>query len=438
MGIEAIVVLLLIIANGLLSMSELAIVSSRTARLQSLADRGNRGAATALELAAEPNRFLSTVQIGITLIGILSGAFGGATLSEPVSSGIAKIPGLDGSADAIAPVLVVVIITYLSLVIGELVPKQLALRNPEAMASLMARPLKVISTVMSPVATFLAFSTDTVLRLFGPNRADENQVSEEEIELLVQQGADAGVFQQAELRMVTGVFDVAERTAGELMTPRHAVDYLDLAKSDEENRQRMAESPRQFYPVCEGSLDNVIGVVSTRELWRRQVTGESTDLRDAVQPGLFLPERAPVFAVIEQMRTARQTMALLIDEYGGFEGLITFNDILSDLVGELNESDAEAPRGAVQRPDGSWLVDGVFPAHELRELFDIDELPGEDEGHFETVGGFIMDQLGHIPTDGEVVTFDHFRFEVMDMDGNRVDKILITDVAEDAPTDPDA
>lgn len=426
MGVEAVIVLLLIIANGLLSLSELAIVSARTARLQQMADRGNHGAAAAIRLAAEPNRFLSSVQIGITLIGILNGAFGGATLSAPVASALSRVPGLGAYSSSIAPAIVVIVITYLSLVIGELVPKRLALRSPEKMAALMAPTMTVISRVIGPVAAFLAFSTEAVMRLFGSAEADENQISEEEIELLIRQGTEAGIFEEAERRLVEGVFDVGERSAGEIMTPRHAVDLLDLARPDEENRQRMIEHPHSQYPVCDGTPDNVVGIVSSRELWRRQLAGESTALRDAMRTALYLPELSPVFTAIDQMRKHRQTMALLIDEYGGFEGIITFNDILSDLVGEIDDPHQTGIRGAVKRADGTWLLDGVFPAHELRELFEIDELPGEEEGRFETVGGFLMDQLGHIPTDGEVLAWNGMTFEVMDMDGNRIDKILLT------------
>ena len=436
MGIEVVIVLLLIVANGLLSMSELAIVSARSARLKQMADQGNSGAAIALVLAAEPNRFLSTVQIGITLIGGLNGAFGGATLSRPIAALLARIPALSSSASQIAPILVVLVITYLSLVIGELVPKRLALRSPERMAALMAPVLGGLLEVTAPVAALLAYSTDLVLRIFGPERTDENQVSEEEIELLIQQGTEAGVFHEAELRLVEGVFDVGERSVGELMTPRHAVDVLDLSRTSEENRETMRLHPHSRYPVCDGSVDNIVGVVSTHELWRRQIGGESTDIRQAMQPALFVPEISPVFTVIDQMRTSRHAMAILIDEYGGFDGIITFNDILSDLVGELDDPARTNLRGAVARPDGSWLIDGVFPAHELRELLAIDELPGEDAGRFESVGGFLMDQLGHIPQEGEIVTWDRFSFEIMDMDGNRIDKVLVSPISTE-PIEPD-
>jgi putative hemolysin len=267
MGIEAAIVLILIVAIGFLSMSELTIVSARTARLQQMAVRGNRGSSVAIELAADPNRFLSSVQIGIILIGIFNGAFGGATLSAPVAAALGAVPAIGSYGSAIAPILVVLGITYLSLVICELVPKQLALRHPEAVASLMAPALRILSRVMSPFATLLSISTEAVLKLFGPSRHDDNQVAEEEIQLLIKQGTEAGVFQEAERRLVAGVFDVVERSVGELMTPRHTVDMLDVTTSDAENRQRMIDSPQNIYPFCDGSPDNVIGIISARELW---------------------------------------------------------------------------------------------------------------------------------------------------------------------------
>lgn len=226
--------------------------------------------------------------------------------------------------------------------------------------------------------------------------------------------------------MVAGVFDIGDRNASEVMTPRHRMDYLDLAQPDEVNYKRMAERPHNFYPVCAGSTDNVVGVVATRELWRRQVSGESTDIRDAMEPALFVPEIAPMLAIIDQMRERRSAIAIVIDEYGGVEGLLTFNDVLSDLVGEIDDPNRTNVKGGVRRDDGSWLLDGVFPAHEFRELFGIDTLPGEDEGRFETIAGFLMDQLGHIPAAAESLAWNGYRFEVVDMDGVRIDKILVT------------
>ena len=424
------IVLLLIVCNGLLSMSELAVVSARTSRLQQMANDGSKGAQTAIQLAAEPNRFLSTVQIGITLIGVLTGAFGGATLSAPVGDLLGHVPGLESASDQLAVILVVITITYLSLVIGELVPKRLALQQPEKVASRVAPVMYAISVGTTPIVSFLSASNDFVLRILGVRNSEEPTVTEEEIRLLLQEGAEAGIFEESERMMVTGIFNIADRNAGEIMTPRHMVDYLDLEESDEWNRQQMIDHPHTLYPVASGSLDNVQGIVASRDFWHRTLAGESVAIPDVMKPALFIPQLAPMLDVTEQMRLQQAPMAIVIDEYGGMIGLLTFNDLVSDIIGELDVSHPDGYKGAILRDDGSWLLDGILPAHEMRELLEIRELPGEQEGRFETVGGFIMDQLGHIPTAGDKCEVDGFRYEVMDMDGNRVDKVLATAIPQ--------
>jgi putative hemolysin len=425
-GIEFVLVLLLIVLNGVLSMSELAIVSARPSRLHQQADQGSVGARVALQLAAEPDRFLSTVQIGITLIGVGTGALGGAALSGPVGDLLARIPGIgEATASSMAVIVVVVIITYLSLVIGELVPKRLALQQAERIAVVMSRPLRRLSTVTAPIVTLLAWSSDIVLRILGQQNVDAEPVTEEEVQHLLREGREAGVFERAETEMVAGIFDIGDRTAAELMTPRHRVTFLDLTRPDDENRERMRLATHSHYPVCEASTDNVIGVVSTRDLWQQHLRGEPFDLRRVMRQPHFVPEIAPALSVIEQMRALRTRDAIVVDEYGGVAGLITMTDVLSDVVGELDSETNTGIKGSTLRDDGSWLLDGNFPAHETRELLDIDELPGEEEGRFETIGGFVMDQLGHIPTAGEHVEVEGYRIEVVDMDGNRIDKLLV-------------
>ncbi len=424
-GIEIGIVLLLIVLNGVFAMSELAVVSSRESRLQQRLEEGKRGAAAAIELASDPNRFLSTVQIGITLIGVGTGAFGGATLSGRFGNVLANIPFIERYSREIAGVAVVVAITYLSLIVGELVPKRLALQNPEGMACLVAPTMRTLSRVTAPVVSFLAISSDFVFKLIGIKPSEDAIVSDEEIDHLLRQGTEAGIFHRSERAMVSGIFDISDRTAGELMTPRHRIRFIDLAQPYEAGLRRMADTPHNFYPVCDGTTDNVLGVVATRELWRRQIAGEPIDIRAAMEPALFVPEIAPVLSVVDQMRHLRSPMAIVVDEYGGVEGVLTFNDVLSDVVGEVDDPTQTGHKGAVQRDDGSWLLDGVFPAHEVMELFDLDTLPGEAESRFETLGGFIVDQLGKIPATGEHVDFGGYRFEVVDMDGNRIDKVLV-------------
>ena len=424
-GIEIGIVLLLIVLNGVFAMSELAVVSSRQSRLQHRLQRGQRGAAAALELAADPNRFLSTVQIGITLIGVGTGAFGGATLSGRFGGVLANIAFIEPYSRELAGIVVVVLITYLSLIIGELVPKRLALQNPEGMACLVAPTMRTLSRVTAPVVSFLAISSDFVFKLIGLKPSDDAVVSDEEIDHLLRQGTEAGIFHESERAMVSGILDISDRTAGELMTPRHRIQFIDLAQPPEAGLQRMAETPHNFYPVCDGSTDRIVGVVATRELWRRHIAGESADIWAAMEEPLFVPEIAPVLSVVEQMRHLRSPMAIVIDEYGGVEGLLTFNDVLSDVVGEVDDLTHSGHKGAVQRDDGSWLLDGGFPAHEVIELFELRSLPGEAESRYETIGGFIVDQLGEIPSAGAHVAFGGYRFEVMDMDGNRIDKVLV-------------
>lgn len=425
-GFEFLIVFLLIVLNGLLAMSELAVVSAKESRLQQRADEGSEGAKVALQLAAEPDRFLSTVQIGITLIGVGTGALGGATLAAPVGEALAKIPGIgDTTGRSIAGIVVVLVITYLSLVIGELVPKRIALQRAEAMAILMSRPLRVLATITAPIVTVLAWSSDIVLRLIGQHGGEEPTVTEDEVHHLLREGRKAGVFERAEAEMVAGVFDVGDRTAGELMTPRHRVVFLDLDESDEYNKSLMQRESHSHYPVVQGSTDNVVGTVSTRELWLQALRGEPFNIRAAMSKPFFVPEIAPVLTVVEQMRRAGTRDAIVVDEYGGIAGLLTLNDVLSDVVGELDDDTNTGIKGSVRRDDGSWLLDGNFPAHETRELLGISELPGEEDGHFETIGGFVMDQLGHIPRAGQSVEIENYRIEVVDMDGNRIDKLLV-------------
>ncbi len=423
---QFLVVFLLVVLNGLLAMSELAVVSAKRSRLEQKAEEGSEGAKVALELANEPDRFLSTVQIGITLIGVGTGALGGATLAGPVGDWIAAIPGVgEQTGTTIAGIVVVLGITYLSLVVGELVPKRIALSQAETVATLMSRPLKMLSRVTAPVVTLLAWSSDIVLRLIGQHGVDEAPVSDEDVQHLLREGREAGVFEWAETEMVEGIFDIGDRTAAELMTPRHRVTFLDLTEPDDFNRSLMEQAPHSHYPVCEGSYDHIVGIVSTEDLWQQHLRGEQFDLRAAMREPHFVPEIAPVLGVVEQMRQAGTRDAIVVDEYGGVAGLITMTDVLSDVVGELDSETNTGIKGSVRRDDGSWLLDGNFPAHETRELLDIAELPGEEEGRFETIGGFVMDQLGHIPETGEHVGVEGYRIEVVDMDGHRIDKLLV-------------
>jgi putative hemolysin len=431
----------LIVANGLLAMSEMALVSARRARLQQRAEAGNASARVALELAQRPDRFLSTTQIGITLVGILAGAFGGATVARTVAGWLEPLPGIGRYSGAIAAVLTVAAITYLSLVIGELVPKRLALQNPERIAVAVARPMRSLSGLASPLVDLLAASSDVVLRLLGSRRSDEPPVTEEEVLLLLRQGAQAGVFAEVEQELVDAVFRLGDRRAGELMTPRHRVVYLDLEDPEDENRAKMADAPHSRFPVCVGGLDQVVGVVSVKTIWSATSGGALpavADLRSYVTPPIFLPEALPAFKVLEHFRDAPAPLALVVDEYGGVTGLITLHDLMEALVGDLAPAGGPGDEPAVRRPDGSWLLDGAILVDELSELLDLPPLPEDEEGVYQTLGGLVMTRLSRIPAAGDAVVWAGWRFEVVDMDGNRVDKVLATRIApgERAPAAP--
>lgn len=423
---EISIILILIIANGLFAMSEMAIISARRARLQELAEQGNRRALAALELASSPNLFLSTVQVGITLIGILAGAFGGATLSRHLAEYLALIPALQQSSEAIAFGLVVAVITYLSLIIGELVPKRLALHSPERIAVLMANPMRWLAILVGPIVHLLSQSTELVLRLFGVTSASgEPLVTEEEIKVLVRQGTEAGMFEVAEQDMVERVFRLGDQQVSALMTPRLDIIWLDLNDSIEVNRSKMSGSRHSRFPVCQDTPDNILGVVHVTDLLMQSLSGHPLDLTAVLRQPLFVPESTHALRVLELFKQSGTHIAFIVDEYGVIQGLVTLNDVMEVIIGDVPFADQPAESGILQREDGSWLIDGMLPIDKFKELFELDELPGEERGNFQTLGGFIITQLGHIPRSTDHFEWEQFRFEVMDMDGNRVDKVLV-------------
>jgi putative hemolysin len=423
---EIFILLLLTVFNGVLAMSEAAFISSRKTKLQQRADDGNAGAKAALELLASPSRLLSTVQVGITLIGIVAGAYGGTTLAGTFAPVIARIPTLAPYAHEIAFTIIVLLITYLQLVIGELVPKRLALRSPERIAAFMAFPMQMLSTVAKPLVWLLTVSTDSVLRLFGQRGSHEPPVTDEEIQVLMDEGTRAGVFEEAEQETVRSILNLGDRQVDSLMTPKPDVVWLDLEDPLEETRQKILESPHGRFPVAEGSLDNVVGVVRARDLViKPDFTTE--DLRSLVQPPLFVPATLSAWQLLEMFKEKRTHMALVVDEYGSLQGVVTLHDILEAIVGDLpSNEEAEDEPWIIRRDDGSYLLDGALPVEEFKELFDLEELPEEDR--YRTVGGLVLAELGRIPSAGESFTFGNLKIEVIDMDGNRIDKVLVTHV----------
>ena len=436
MALDIAILLVLILCNGLFAMSEMAMATSRKSRLQQLADEGNAQARAALGLIEHPNRFLATVQIGITLIGIVTGFFGGAALSRPVAAQLGRIPGLLPYSDTIAVLLVVGAITYLSLLVGELVPKRLALQNPERLAMLVARPMTMLSRVAGALVHILGASTELILRLLGVRQAGDPPITEEEIETLLQEGAAAGVFAPAEQEMVEGIFDLGDRQARELMTPRYRLVALDVADPLETNLRKMAEAPHQIFPVYETDLDRLIGMVPVKSLWAASVNGEPIDVQALAEPALIVPESMPALEVLERFRDRSSNAAMVVDEYGGIQGLITLHDLLEAITGDLEVSQRQSGE-VVRRADGSWLLDGALPIHEVRDVLGIDALlPGEENGDYETLGGFLMFRLERIPDVGDATDWEGHQFEVVDMDGRRVDRVLVTvDVARN-PADP--
>lgn len=416
-------IILLIIANGIFAMSEIAVVSARKARLQQMANEGNAKARAALELASSPNRLLSTVQIGITLIGILAGVLGGATIAEELAGRLVTIPLFEPYAEVIALSAVVLGITYLSLVIGELVPKRLALHNPERIACAIAAPMRSISVIASPAVHLLSVSTDAVLRILGIRAVAEPTVTEEEIKILIEQGTKAGAFEEAERYMVERVFRLADRRVGELMTPRTEIIWLDIEDSSLEVRRKIAESGHSRFPVCQGSLDNILGVVKVKYLLGRDLAGKPADLKASLRRPLFVPESTHALKVLELFKQSGTHISLVVDEYGSIQGLITLNDILEEVVGDIPTVEELAQPRAVQREDGSWLLDGMLSVDEFKEIFRKRKLPGE--GSYQTLAGFVLMQMGRIPSVGNHFEWGGLRFEVVDMDGNRVDKVLV-------------
>jgi len=421
----------LIIANGILAMSEAALVASRKAKLQQHANEGDKAATTALKLMSDPNIFLSTIQIGITLIGVLSGAVGGATISELLAAEFAKIPALQPYSASLALGIVVMIITILSLWIGELVPKRLALHSPERIARAVAGPMLLISRVFSPAIKILSGATDLVLRLMGIKASVESPITEEELQVIIAQGTQAGVFDEAEQEMVEGVFSLGDQRVYSLMTPRPDIVWLDIDESVEEIRQKIAECNLSRFPVRQGSLDSILGIVKARDLLVQSLNGQPIVLKDLLKPAFFVPETMLASKALEILKEKGTDVLLAIDEFGALQGLLTINDILEEIVGAM---EAEEPQ-ATQRQDGSWLLDGMLEVDEFKEIFELPPLPHESE--YETLSGFIMMSLGQVPQPADRFEWHGLNFEIMDMDGRRVDKVLVTTLPQ-RPSTPEA
>ena len=433
---DLIAIVLLILLNGLLSMSEIAVVSVRRARLQAGAKAGDAKARAALELVNSPNQFLSTVQVGITLIGVLIGAVGEAALAQDLTAYVERIPRLAPYASAIALSAVVIILTYLSLIIGELVPTRLGLQASERIARQVANPLRVLARIAHPAVRLLSASTDLVLRLLRVPPRAAPPVTEEEIKMLIEEGAQTGVFLQAERDLLRNVIRLADRPMETLMQPRGDVIWLDLDDDLATNVRKMTESPHSRLPVVRGNLDNVLGMVLAKDLLARLLAGQPVDIEAAMRPALHVPETLSPLRLLEMFKSGGADIAIVVDEYGETKGLVTLNDVLAAIAGDLvaaGEAGAE-PR-VVRREDGSLLLDGMLGIDELKELLQLPRLPEEDEAHYETLGGFVLTRLGRIPAIADHFEWDRYRFEIVDMDGNRIDRVLVAPLPAPAGDD---
>lgn len=431
-SLEILLILLLLVLNGVLAMSEIALVSAKKVRLRQRAEAGDRGARAALKLAESPGRFLSTVQIGITLVGILAGAFGGATLAEHIGAWLARFPALAGYSEAIGVGIVVVALTYASLIIGELVPKQLALHDPEKTAARLARPLGLLSKVSAPAVFLLEMSSRLALRLLGSRPSEEPPITEEELRHLLDVGRRAGVFDPAEQEIVERVLRLGDMRVGQLVTHRSQMAALDVDDPPGESWARIAASGHSHFPVYQGGPDRVLGLVSVRDLWAKTIAGEAPDLRAVLREPLYLPESLPALKALERFRSEAHHMALVLDEYGGVEGIVTLNDVLQALVGELPTPEEHDPM-VVARKDGSWLLDGMLPIPDLEGLLRLSPAEAEELEEYQTLGGLFMGRIGRVPGVGDTFEWRTWRFEVVDMDGLRVDKVLLSPLAIDTP-----
>ncbi len=415
----------LLVLNGVFAMAELAVMTSRQSRLQQAAARGNRGAAAALQLAHEPTRFLSTVQVGITLIGILAGAFGENALSGKVQEAVATVPALERYSDQIALVVVVLGITYFSLVVGELVPKRIALAYPEAVASTIAPPLRTLSRVAAWPIRVLTLSTEGLLRLLRVKPGATADVSEEDVRSIIARAASTGVFNPHEHALFQRVLRAGDLTAAALMVPRADIVWIDENEPLDSVRVLVGTSPHSHFPICRGSLDSVVGVVHIKDLIAYGLLGGADFKATAVaQRPVFIPETMPALRLLDQLQKSRMHLAFVVDEYGGTQGLITLNDVVRALVGDIARGAEEPAPGAQQREDGSWLIDGAMPLHELTLVLKLPPEAEEQSPSVHTTGGLVLALLGHLPVPGEHATWQGYRLEVVDMDGTRIDKVL--------------
>ena len=425
---EIFLLFVLILVNGIFAMSEIALVTARRGRLQKMADDGSPGAASAIKLAEEPTRFLSAIAIGITLIGLLNGVIGEAVLARPLSIWMQGLGVQKDHADLGSTAIAVLVLTYVTIVIGELVPKRVAQIRPEAIARFVARPMQVLGIVTRPFVKLLTLSTEILLRLLGLRDKTNHAVTQEEIHSLLEEGSDAGVIDPHEHEMARNVFRLDDRAVVSLMIPRLELVHLDVDDPLDENLKKIQESDHSRFPVCAGGWDEVLGMASTKMLLGQMLRGETIDLRANLQPAVFVPETMNGTDLLASFRTSDVHSAIVVDEYGDVQGMVTLHDLLEAITGEFHTSNRE-DSWAVQRDDGTWLLDGMLAIPELKDILSLRSVVEEERGRYHTLAGMLMQLLGRVPVETDHVEWEKWRFEIIDMDGQRIDKVLATGLA---------
>jgi putative hemolysin len=433
MGPHILVFIVLLVASGFLAMAEVAVTTARKSRLLEWVNQGSNLARITLELVNTPNPYLSTIRIGIALVYVLAGALGGRMVAEELAAYISIVPAVEPYSQVIAFGTAVVAIAFLLLMVGELIPKRLAAIDPERVALLVALPLRALATIFAPAVRLVSASTDALFRLFGASPHRERPVTEEEVTTLVQKGTEAGVFEETEQDMVEAVFRLGDKTARALMTPRTRVSWLDLNDSPEQMRKKISESGHSRFPVSDGNLDNIIGVVQTKDLLARSLAAEPLDLKACAQQPAFVPRTMSALHLLEFFKRTGSHIALIVDEHGGISGLLTHHDILQAIAGEIALEGSPAASKAVQRNDGSWLLDGMLSVDEFKEIFQLESLPGENRDAYQTLGGFLFTHMGRVPAVSDHFEWNGLHFEIVDMDGKRIDKVLVASTAQADP-----
>jgi putative hemolysin len=423
---EILAIVVLVGLNGLLAMSEIAVVSSRRVRLEQAAAQGNHGAQAAMALAESPTRFLSTVQIGITLIGILAGAIGERAIADDIASGLERVPGLARYSDSLATIVVVLLLTYFWLIFGELVPKRLALNHPEAIAAVVAVPMRMLSWLTAPLVHAVSLTTDFCLILIRSRRGEQQEVTHADIRGMIEHGARSGVIHEREQELVERVFRLGELRVASLMIPRTEIDWLEADFTADRVRVAIAASPHSHFPVCQGGLDKLIGVVHVKDLVKHGLLGGTVQLTALARPPVFVPSSTPALMLLERFQETGRHFAFVVDEYGGIEGLITLNDLVESALGEITHADDRDGPMAVERGPNAWVIDGRMAIAGLRKLLNLQTLPREDVADYETIGGMVMAHLGRVPRVGDGFEWEGWRFEVTKMERFRIGHVAVT------------